>query len=83
MAGKQDNGIGLPTAGMLLLGFLGAIISGASFEVIKYWPQPQSVAPVFGFWDGFAWGGVVGGISGLVIGFLTDESHFPDTKAQS
>lgn len=81
MAGKQvDKGMGLPTAGMLLLGILGAIVSGASFEVIKYWPQPQSVAPVFGFWEGFAWGGTVGGLAGLFIGFLTDDQHFSDSK---
>ncbi len=81
MAAKQENtGMGLPTAAMLLLGILGAVLSGASFEVIKYWPLPTSVTPYFGFWDGFAWGGVVGGVSGLVIGFLTDDSHFSDSK---
>jgi hypothetical protein len=71
--------IGLPSAAMVVIGLISALVSGASFFVIRYWPLPVSVAPYFGFTGGALWGLVVGAVSGLVLGFLTDESHFVDS----
>lgn len=73
------SGIGLPSAAMVVVGLLGAIVSGFSFFIINYWPLPVSIAPVFGFKVGALWGLVAGAVCGLVLGFLTDDSHFPDS----
>ncbi|HEY9788324.1 MAG TPA: hypothetical protein V6D17_23245 [Candidatus Obscuribacterales bacterium] len=73
---KESTGINLPLAGMVFAGVLSALIVGASFDIIKYWPQPQSVEPYFGFETGIWWGLIAGGVVGLVIGYLTDDSHF-------
>lgn len=62
--------------GAIFCGVLSALVVGFSFEVIKYWPQPASVAPALSFQDGVLWGAIVGGLSGLILGFLTDEKHF-------
>ncbi len=52
----------------------------SSFEVIKHWPLPVSVAPYFGWKMGALWGLVVGAVSGLVLGFCTDDSHFDEVS---
>lgn len=59
-----------------MAGLLGGLIVGASFWIINYWPLPPSVAPYFGFREGFIWGGVVGFCFGSILGFLTDDTHF-------
>jgi tetrahydromethanopterin S-methyltransferase subunit C len=81
MAKKEvvKNGIGLPSAAMVVIGLAGALVSGLSFLVIQYWPLPVSVAPYFGFRQGALWGLVVGAVFGLILGFLTDDSHFQDS----
>ncbi len=61
---------------MLLMGILGAVIVGLQVEVITHWPLPVSIAPYFGPRTGAVWGGVVGVLVGLVIAYLTDDSHF-------
>lgn len=71
-----SQGISMPLAGALVMALAGAVVSGASFYVIKYWPLPASVVPVMGWEGGACWGAVVGALSGLVLGFLTDEKHF-------
>lgn len=76
---KVNKGIGLPSAAMVVLGIAGAIVSGLSFIIIRHWPLPVSVVPVFGFKIGALWGLVVGAAFGLVLGFLTDDSHFQDS----
>jgi len=79
MANKTDtktHGLTLPIAAMLLMAFLGAIVVAGSFEIIKFWPQPQSVEPYFGPGVGAVWGGVAGAVFGFVLGFLTDDNHF-------
>ncbi len=70
----------LPVLATVVIGILTGIVSGASFVIIKYWPLPASVAPYFGFKEGFVWGAVIGGVSGLVLGFLTDDKHFNSNK---
>jgi hypothetical protein len=70
------KGISQPLAGAILMSVAGALVVGASFYVIQYWPLPVSVAPVMGFAGGACWGLIVGAISGIVLGFLTDENHF-------
>jgi thiamine transporter ThiT len=76
-------GMGMPTAAMLMIGILSALTVGLSFFIIRYWPVPASVAPYMGFTGGFWWGLVVGGISGLVLGFVTDDNHFIEQKQSS
>jgi len=76
----ESNGtVGLPSAAMVAIGLVSALVSGASFWIINYWPLPVSVVPYFGFQGGALWGLVVGAVSGLVLGFCTDESHFADS----
>lgn len=78
---KKDNnagGLGLPTTAMVVIGLVSGVIVGLSMIVIKYYPLPASVVPYFGFRMGFAWGAIVGGVSGLILGFLTDDKHFAD-----
>ena len=72
----HSEGLSMPIAAAMLMALLGALVVGASFVVIKFCPLPVSVAPVMGFGGGACWGAVVGAISGLVLGFLTDEKHF-------
>lgn len=55
---------------------IGAVVVGLCFEVVKYWPLPVSIAPYFGFQTAACWGFIVGGINGLVLGYLTDDNHF-------
>ncbi len=70
--------MGLPSAAMVVIGLASALVSGFSFFIIRYWPLPVSVAPYFGFRQGALWGLVVGAVCGLVLGYLTDDSHFAD-----
>jgi len=82
MADKKDsksNGLSMPIAGMVILGGLGALVSGASFEVIKYYPTPVAVAPYFGFDVGAVWGLIVGVIAGGILGYLVDDKNFTDS----
>lgn len=69
-------GISLPIVAGLLMAALSAIVVGFSFVVIKYWPQPASVAPALGFSGGAWWGIAVGAFTGFILGFLTDDKHF-------
>jgi hypothetical protein len=75
---ESKSGIGLPSAAMVFVALISALVSGASFEIINYWPLPVSVVPYFGFREGALWGLVVGAVSGLILGFCTDDSHFAD-----
>lgn len=79
MAKKQeaDKGLPFPLQVGVALGVLGGLLTGLSFWVIQYWPQPASVAPYFGFNVGFAWGAVTGFTFGVILGFLCDDAHFP------
>ena len=72
------TGSTFPVAAMIVIAIIAAVVSGASFYIIKYWPLPASVAPYFGFKIGALWGLVVGAVSGLVLGFCTDDNHFLD-----
>lgn len=76
---KKSNGFSMPVAGMLILGVLGALVSGLSFEVIKVYPTPVAVTPYFGFEAGAIWGAVVGVICGGILGYLVDDNNFTDT----
>lgn len=78
---QEKKDLPLPIAAMMTMGILGAIVVGASFEVIKTWPLPASIAPYFGWQWGAVWGLVVGCIHGLVLGYLTDDSHFTEPQA--
>lgn len=80
---EKSSGMPLPILAMLVFAVAGAILVGASFQVIIYWPQPVAVAPYFEdslFPTGAAWGFIVGGLVGWILGWLVDESHFSDTK---
>jgi hypothetical protein len=82
MSSKTQNsgdGVSLPIFGCLTMGLLTGLVSGFSFEIIKYWPQPVSVVPALDFGQGFLFGAVIGAVSGLVIGFVTDDNHFADS----
>lgn len=61
---------------MLVMGILGAVVVGLQVEVINHWPLPVSIAPYFGARTGAVWGGIVGVLVGMVIAYITDESHF-------
>ena len=76
---NEKKELSMPVIGMLLFGPLGAIVSALSFVIMPHWPLPVSVSPYFGAGEGAAWGLVVGTITGLVIGYLVDDSHFPDS----
>ncbi len=76
---KEGEVLSLPVLGTVIIGTITGLVSGASFTIIKHWPLPASVAPVFGFEGGFVWGAVIGGVSGLILGFLTDDQHFTDS----
>ncbi len=71
----------MPIAGMLLVGGAGAIVTGFSFVVINYWPLPPSVAPALDFTGGVWWGGVVGAVTGFVLGFVADEKHYEEQSS--
>ena len=78
MGTKKAAGSSFPIAAMIFLALVSGLVVGGSFEVIKHWSLPVSVAPVFGFKGGFTWGLIAGAFSGLVLGFLTDDSHFEE-----
>jgi hypothetical protein len=73
---SQSGGLGLPLAAMVIIGLITGLVAGASFEIIKVWPLPVSVVPALNFGQGFAFGAVIGAVSGLVLGFCTDDRHF-------
>jgi hypothetical protein len=74
--GASQEGMPFPLMCGIWLGVFGGLLSAASFVVINYWPQPISVAPYFGFREGFVWGAVVGFAFGVILGFLCDDKHF-------
>jgi len=76
-----QSGLTLPIAAMIVMAIGGALVTGGSFEIIKFWPQPQSVEPVYNFVGGAVWGGVAGAFFGFVLGFLTDDKHFDKPEA--
>jgi hypothetical protein len=80
MTKQQANATGLPMplAGALLMGSTSALVVAASFWFITKWPLPVSVEPMVDFQGGLVWGGVMGAISGLIIGFMVDEKHFEE-----
>lgn len=73
---KGDGGYNMPLTMMFIFGLLGAVVVPLCFFLINYWPQPISVVPYFGWKTAFWWGLIVGGLNGLVLGFLNDDSHF-------
>lgn len=77
---KSDTGMSLPVIGMLLVGIASAVIVAVSTEVINFWPLPPSVAPYFGWEQGLWWGLIPGGVTGLFIGWMVDERHYPNGK---
>ena len=77
---QKSGGPNLPIAACIVMALATGLVSGASFEVIKVWPLPVSVVPALDFSQGFMWGLVVGGVSGLVLGFITDESHYSSAE---
>jgi len=79
---KKANGYNLPLTMMFLFALLGAVVVPLCFEVINYWPQPVSVVPYFGWQTAIWWGLIVGGVNGLILGFLCDDSHFEQTSYQ-
>lgn len=66
----------LPVIGMCVMGIAGAIIVALQVAVVPYWPQPASVAPVFGWETGFWWGLIAGALVGLYLGFVLDEKNY-------
>lgn len=76
---KNESGLGMPVTMMLILGLTGAVVVALCFVLVKYWPLPVSVAPYFGWKDAFAWGGIAGGLTGLLLGHLLDDRHFERT----
>lgn len=73
---KDQSGLGMPVTMMILLALAGAIVTSLCFIVVGYWPLPASIAPYFGWKGACAWGAISGGIMGLVLGYLMDDSHF-------
>ena len=80
MASKNENGLSLPVAMMLIMGFGAAVIVALCFAVVNYWPQPVSIAPYFGWKTALWWGLIVGGVTGLVLGFILDDGRFEKTS---
>jgi hypothetical protein len=76
MTEQDNNELSMPLIGMLLVGICSAIVVAACFVVIRYWPQPISVAPYFGGRVGLIWGAVAGSLIGFCIGYLVDEKNF-------
>jgi tetrahydromethanopterin S-methyltransferase subunit C len=74
----KNNAFSMPIMSALMMALLTGLVSGLSFVVIKYWPLPASVAPVFGFQGGFLWGAVIGAVTGLVIGYCVDDQNYKD-----
>ncbi len=72
----RSHSLSFPAIASITFAILGAIVVAASFEIIKYWPQPQSVEPYFDAMTGAVWGFVAGGVFGFIIGYLTDDDHF-------
>lgn len=72
----ESSGPSLALKAMVIMAILGALVAGLSFEIIKYWPLPQSVEPYFGFTEGMWWGLLAGAGFGWVIGFITDENKY-------
>ncbi len=72
----RSHSLSFPAIASVTFAVLGAIVVGASFEIIKYWPQPQSVEPYFDAMTGAVWGFVAGGVFGFILGYLTDDDHF-------
>lgn len=85
MNDKVKNGsgsaLGLPVAACIAMALVTGLVSGGSFWVIQYWPLPVSVAPALTFPEGFLWGVVVGGVSGLILGFVTDDAHYASPES--
>ena len=82
MAAKKQGPSTIAIPALVLMAVLTAIISGASFEVIKVWPLLASVVPGLSLGGGIIWGLIVGAISGLVLGFCTDDIHFTPKQDQ-
>jgi len=80
MATQQAKvaGVPMPLAGALLIGSVSSLVVASSFWIITRWPLPVSVEPTVDFSGGLVWGGVAGAITGLIIGFITDERHFDE-----
>jgi hypothetical protein len=78
---SNSGGPNLPIAACIAMALATGLVSGASFEIIKVWPLPVSVVPALDFSQGFLWGVVVGGISGLIIGFVTDDNNYPSVES--
>jgi uncharacterized membrane protein YeaQ/YmgE (transglycosylase-associated protein family) len=84
MAKEEGKNGGLSNAliGMIVMGIAGAIVVGLAFQVIVYWPIPVSITPYFAdslFPTGACWGLIVGATVGYIVGWITDEKHYPDS----
>lgn len=75
---KNSEGMSLTMLGMVLMALAGAVVVGLGCKVINFWPLPASVIPYFGGKIGACWGLVVGAATGLFVGFIADESNYPD-----
>ncbi len=73
---SSPNKLSTALLAAVFVGIISAVVVGFSFEVIKYWPLPASVPPALSFQQGIWWGAIVGGLTGLILGFLTDDKHF-------
>jgi uncharacterized membrane protein len=73
---SSQNKLSTAFLAAIFLGVISAFVVGFSFEVIKFWPLPASVAPALTLEQGIWWGAIVGALTGLILGFLTDEKHF-------
>lgn len=71
-----------PVIAGVVIGVVSALVVGASFKIINYWPLPPSVAPYFGFRMGAVWGAIAGFVFGSIIAFLTDDRHFPAPESE-